>query len=205
MAPSDPILVDDGRALLEVGEVSGGELRTRVVVGGVVSDYKGLNLPGVPLSVPALTEKAASDLREVLGLRADMIALSLAPRSHGFRWPAGPRFTCPAGLPAIIVTWPVRDHRKSKIMVMLGPIASLQSQPPSTPQQELGISISDTVLDQWRRPQWRRVHSRAPKASGVSRARQREQRDLQAPSRDEERTLRRGARDRRSAQSANVR
>ena len=44
MAPSDPILVDDGRALLEVGEVSGGELRTRVVVGGVVSDYKGLNL-----------------------------------------------------------------------------------------------------------------------------------------------------------------
>jgi pyruvate kinase len=45
-------------------------------VGGQVSDHKGLNLPGVRVSVPALTGKDAEDLRWALGLRADMIALS---------------------------------------------------------------------------------------------------------------------------------
>ncbi len=59
----DQILVDDGRVLLEVASVRGAFLRTRVLVGGTVSDHKGLNVPGVPLTVPAL-------------LRADMIALS---------------------------------------------------------------------------------------------------------------------------------
>ncbi|HKB31327.1 MAG TPA: pyruvate kinase [Streptosporangiaceae bacterium] len=76
VAPGDRILVDDGRVLLEVSEVRGRELRTQVIVGGMVSDHKGLNLPGVLLSVPALTDKDASDLRWALGLRADMIALS---------------------------------------------------------------------------------------------------------------------------------
>ena len=76
VAPGDRILVDDGRVLLEVSEVRGRELRTQVIVGGMVSDHKGLNLPGVLLSVPALTDKDASDLRWALGLRADMVALS---------------------------------------------------------------------------------------------------------------------------------
>ena len=74
--PGDQILVDDGRVLLEVTEVRGMSLHTQVTVGGMVCDHKGLNVPGVPLSVPALTEKDASDLRWALGLHADMIALS---------------------------------------------------------------------------------------------------------------------------------
>jgi pyruvate kinase len=68
--------VDDGRVVLEVTAVQGARVRTRVVVGGRVSDHKGLNLPGVRVSVPALTSKDADDLRWALGLRADMIALS---------------------------------------------------------------------------------------------------------------------------------
>jgi pyruvate kinase len=74
--PGDLVLVDDGRIVLEATGTGGGAVRTRVVVGGVVSDHKGLNLPGVKVSVPSLTPKDRSDLRWALSLRADMIALS---------------------------------------------------------------------------------------------------------------------------------
>ena len=74
--PGDRVLVDDGRVVLEVLATADGRVRTRVIVGGVVSDHKGLNLPGVKVSVPALTAKDQADLRWALRLRADMIALS---------------------------------------------------------------------------------------------------------------------------------
>jgi pyruvate kinase len=72
----DQILVDDGRILLEVTGTDGPRVRTRVLVGGTVSDHKGLNIPGASLSAPALSAKDEEDLRFALGLRADMIALS---------------------------------------------------------------------------------------------------------------------------------
>jgi pyruvate kinase len=72
----DQILVDDGRVVLEVTGVHGARVRTRVLVGGVLSDHKGLNVPGARLAVPALSSKDEQDLRWALGLRADMIALS---------------------------------------------------------------------------------------------------------------------------------
>jgi pyruvate kinase len=74
--PGDRVLVDDGRVVLEVTAVAGGRVQTRVITGGVVSDHKGLNLPGVKVAVPSLTAKDRADLRWALGLRADMIALS---------------------------------------------------------------------------------------------------------------------------------
>ncbi|MCX2183113.1 pyruvate kinase [Streptomyces sp. SKN60] len=70
------ILVDDGRVTLEVTSVDGPRVRTRVVEGGMVSDNKGLNLPGVAVSVPALSEKDVEDLRWALRTGADVIALS---------------------------------------------------------------------------------------------------------------------------------
>jgi pyruvate kinase len=70
------ILIDDGRVVLEVTGVTGNRVRTRVLVGGTVSDHKGLNLPGTRVSVPALTPKDEADLRWALALRADMVALS---------------------------------------------------------------------------------------------------------------------------------
>src|SRR5579859_8117119 len=74
--PGTQLLVDDGRVVLEVTAVRGPKVRTRVLTGGPVSDHKGLNLPGVKVSVPALTAKDAEDLRWALTLRADLIALS---------------------------------------------------------------------------------------------------------------------------------
>jgi pyruvate kinase len=76
VAPGDAILVDDGKIALRVTEVKGNDVVTQVEIGGVVSNNKGMNLPGVAVSVPALSEKDEADLRWALHLRADMIALS---------------------------------------------------------------------------------------------------------------------------------
>jgi pyruvate kinase len=74
--PGDRVLVDDGRISLEVLDVTATDVTTRVLEGGPVSDNKGLNLPGVAVSVPALSGKDVEDLRWALHLRADMVALS---------------------------------------------------------------------------------------------------------------------------------
>ena len=74
--PGDAILVDDGKVALRVTEVDDTRVVTVVEVPGQVSNNKGLNLPGVAVGVPALSEKDEADLRFALGLRADMIALS---------------------------------------------------------------------------------------------------------------------------------
>ncbi|MFJ7246101.1 pyruvate kinase [Kitasatospora sp. NPDC098652] len=70
------ILVDDGRVTLEVVAVDGPQVRCLVIEGGLVSDHKGLNLPGVAVSVPALSDKDVADLRWALRTGADLIALS---------------------------------------------------------------------------------------------------------------------------------
>ncbi|MFC7306479.1 pyruvate kinase [Streptomyces monticola] len=70
------ILVDDGKVSLEVTAVDGPRVHTTVIEGGMVSDHKGLNLPGVAVSVPALSEKDVEDLRWALRTGADIIALS---------------------------------------------------------------------------------------------------------------------------------
>lgn len=74
--PGDTILVDDGRVALEAVEVTGPRVRGVVRVGGMVSDHKGLNLPGVAVSAPALTDKDEADLRFALELPVDLVALS---------------------------------------------------------------------------------------------------------------------------------
>ena len=74
--PGDTILIDDGKLRLTVVESDGVRVRTEVVVGGPVSDSKGLNLPGVALRASALSDKDEEDLRWALRLGVDMIALS---------------------------------------------------------------------------------------------------------------------------------
>jgi pyruvate kinase len=74
------ILLDDGLIELEVSAVEGDEVRTRVVNGGLLKSNKGINLPGVPLSTPALTEKDREDLAFGLSLDVDYVALSFVRR-----------------------------------------------------------------------------------------------------------------------------
>ena len=74
--PGDPILIDDGKVRLEVTKVEGNNVHTKVVVAGPVSSHKGINLPGVAVSLPALTEKDEADLRWAIRTGADIIAMS---------------------------------------------------------------------------------------------------------------------------------
>ena len=75
-APGDRLLIDDGNVAVRVVEVTDTDVVTRVEVPGMVSDHKGLNLPGVAVSVPALSEKDKEDLRWGIEQDADFIALS---------------------------------------------------------------------------------------------------------------------------------
>jgi pyruvate kinase len=74
--PGDRILIDDGKVTVEVLEVKGNDVITKCIEPGAVSNNKGLNLPGVAVSVPALSEKDKEDLRWGLRAGADFIALS---------------------------------------------------------------------------------------------------------------------------------
>jgi pyruvate kinase len=73
----DRLLIDDGKVAVEVSAVEGGtDIRCLVVEGGPVSNNKGVSLPNVAVSVPAMSDKDEADLRFALGLGVDLIALS---------------------------------------------------------------------------------------------------------------------------------
>lgn len=72
----DPLLIDDGRIALRAIEVDSSKVVCEVEIGGTISNNKGINLPGVAVNVPAMSEKDEQDLRWALKLGADMIALS---------------------------------------------------------------------------------------------------------------------------------
>lgn len=72
----DPLLIDDGKVTLRATRVTEDTVYTVVEVPGAVSNNKGINLPGVAVNVPALSEKDEADLRWALKLGADYIALS---------------------------------------------------------------------------------------------------------------------------------
>jgi len=74
--PCDRILLDDGLLELEVTEVDPPRVRCRVIVGGILKDRKGINLPGVAVSAPAMTEKDWDDLEFCIEQQLDYVALS---------------------------------------------------------------------------------------------------------------------------------
>jgi pyruvate kinase len=82
--PGDSLLIDDGKVRLEVTEVTETDVVTTVVVPGAVSNNKGINLPGVAVSVPALSDKDEDDLRWGLALGADFIALSFVRSAEDY-------------------------------------------------------------------------------------------------------------------------
>ncbi|TKV28082.1 pyruvate kinase [Arthrobacter sp. NamB2] len=72
----DMLLIDDGKVSLRATAVDDVKVTTEVVVGGMVSNNKGINLPGVAVNVPALSDKDEADLRWAIQIGVDMVALS---------------------------------------------------------------------------------------------------------------------------------
>jgi pyruvate kinase len=97
----DPILIDDGLLQLEALSTDGVAVVCRVIEGGKVSDRKGINLPGVAVSEPALTVKDAEDLRFALTLRVDFVALSFVRSAEDIKAVHAVMDSCGARLPVI--------------------------------------------------------------------------------------------------------
>jgi pyruvate kinase len=76
LLPGHDVLIDDGRVRLRVDEVDGDRALATVLVGGPVESHKGVNLPGISVPVPSLTEKDLRDLEFALQLGVDFVALS---------------------------------------------------------------------------------------------------------------------------------
>jgi len=81
----DPVLINDGAIRLEVIGISGKDVRCRVNVGGVLSDHKGINLPGTPVSIPAMTPKDIEDLKFGLEHEVDYVAMSFVRNADDIR------------------------------------------------------------------------------------------------------------------------
>ncbi|MCC6148407.1 MAG: pyruvate kinase [Anaerolineaceae bacterium] len=80
--PRNHILMDDGKIEVVVTEVAENSLRARVLVGGVLKSFKGVNLPGTDLKIPSLTSKDLNDLRFGLEIGVDMIAVSFVRKAQ---------------------------------------------------------------------------------------------------------------------------
>ena len=76
LEPGHDVLIDDGLVRLRVDEVERGRASCAVIVGGLVSSHKGVNLPGVPVPIPSLTRKDMADLEWAVETGADFVALS---------------------------------------------------------------------------------------------------------------------------------
>lgn len=78
--PQDILLLDDGKIVVEVTAVKGSEVHTKVKIGGILSNRKGINLQGGGLSAPALTDKDKEDLICAANFHTDYVAVSF-PRN----------------------------------------------------------------------------------------------------------------------------
>jgi pyruvate kinase len=83
--PGDRILLDDGLMELRVGDISETDVHCLVVHGGLLKEHKGINLPGVAVSAPALTEKDRADLAFGIAHGVDYVALSFVRKAEDVR------------------------------------------------------------------------------------------------------------------------
>jgi pyruvate kinase len=79
------VLIDDGKISMIVIEKHENKVLLETLVGGTIKDNKGINLPGTPVSAPALSEKDIDDLKFALSLGVDYVALSFVRRADDLR------------------------------------------------------------------------------------------------------------------------
>ena len=78
--PGSRLLLDDGLMELRVEKVDGPDVHTRVVHGGILKEHKGINLPGVIVNIPSLTDKDRADLAFGVAQEVDYVAISFVRR-----------------------------------------------------------------------------------------------------------------------------
>ncbi|MGH2520919.1 MAG: pyruvate kinase, partial [Anaerolineales bacterium] len=78
--PGDRLLLDDGLLELRVESVEGQDVRTRVIHGGLLKEHKGINLPGIMINTPSLTDKDRADLAFGMAQGVDYVAMSFVRR-----------------------------------------------------------------------------------------------------------------------------
>ncbi len=85
VSPGATLLIDDGRLRLTVTQVDGEDVHCRVVVGGLLKSHKGINLPGVKVSTPSLSDKDKLDLAWCINHDVDFIAMSFVRSARDVR------------------------------------------------------------------------------------------------------------------------
>lgn len=135
----DTLLLDDGRLVLWVDNVEGSRINCRVVVGGTLSDRKGINRQGGGLSAPALTEKDREDIKTAAAMQADYLAISF-PRSAADVNEARDLFQAAGGKGGIVA----KIERAEALEVIDEIIAA--SDAIMIARGDLGVEIGDAAL-----------------------------------------------------------
>jgi pyruvate kinase len=86
LKPGDQILLSDGLIELRVVELRGADVVTEIINGGLLGEKKGINLPGIAVKVPSLTEKDEEDLEFALAQGVDLVAVSFVQTAHDVRY-----------------------------------------------------------------------------------------------------------------------
>ncbi len=128
LTPGQVLLLDDGRIRLRVERVVEEEVHTVVEVGGILSDHKGINVPGADLSLPALSEKDVEDLRLGAELGVDWVAVSfvrtrddlLLARHYLGRFGSRARLVAKLEKPGAIARFPEILEEADGVMVARG-------------------------------------------------------------------------------------
>jgi pyruvate kinase len=139
LQPGHDVLIDDGLVRLRVEAVEQGSARCLVLVGGPVSAHKGVNVPGVPVPIPAVTRKDAEDLEFALGLGVDFVALSFVRSAADVRDLKG--LINQAGSPAHVIA----KVEKSEAVDALVPILE-ETDAVMVARGDLGVEIGPEVV-----------------------------------------------------------
>ena len=85
LSPNSEILIDDGRIKLKIVSQKNDSLTTEVLNEGIISNHKGVNIPGIVLPISSLTTKDKSDLDNALEMGVDWVALSFVQKSEDIK------------------------------------------------------------------------------------------------------------------------